>query len=95
MFGATTAFVGQELVVRVYLALEPLEERLAGWVGASTAVAGASPGDLGCYPLVDVLGQVASPRAGGWIRLWIICLSFVYARLYVQTRASERQRQLA
>lgn len=65
VFGAAAAFVGWQLVVRVNLSFEALEEGFAGWAGAGAAVAGASPGDLGCYPLVDVLGQVASPPVGG------------------------------
>jgi hypothetical protein len=65
VFGAAGTFVGRELVVRVYLMFEELEEGFAGRSGAGTAVAGASPGNLGCYPLVDVLRQVASPPVGG------------------------------
>jgi hypothetical protein len=61
VFRATTSFVGWKLAVRVYLAFETLQEGFAGWAGAGTAVTGTRPGDLGCYPFVDVLGQVASP----------------------------------
>jgi hypothetical protein len=60
MFGATATFIGWKFVVWVYLAFEALEEGFAGWAGSGVAVAGAGPGDLGRYPLVDVLRQVAS-----------------------------------
>jgi hypothetical protein len=64
VFGTAAAFVDWQLVVGVYLAFEALEEGLAGWAGAGGAIARASPGDLGCYPLIDVLRQVASPPVG-------------------------------
>jgi hypothetical protein len=70
VLGAAATFVVWQLVARVYLALEALEEGFAGWAGlgwagAGAAVTGASPGDLGCYLLVDVLRQVAPPPVGG------------------------------
>jgi len=65
MFRAAAALGGRELAIGIYFLFETLEESLAGWAGAGTAVTGASPGDLGCYPLIDVLGQMASPPAGG------------------------------
>jgi hypothetical protein len=43
VLGAAAALVGRELAVRVDLALEPLEELLAGWAGAGSAVFGAAP----------------------------------------------------
>jgi hypothetical protein len=61
VFGTAAAFVGLEFVLWVHLAFEARQESLAGRPSAGAAVVGAGPGDLGCYPLVDVLGQVASP----------------------------------
>jgi hypothetical protein len=43
VFGATAAFVGREHAVGVDLALEPLEELLAGRAGAGASVFGAAP----------------------------------------------------
>ena len=43
MFGAAAALVGRELAIRVDLALEPLEELLAGRAGAGGSVFGAAP----------------------------------------------------
>jgi hypothetical protein len=56
VFGAAAAFFGRELAVGVDLALEALEELLAGRAGAGTAVVGAAPRDFSRDPLVDVLG---------------------------------------
>ena len=43
VLGAAAAFVGRELAVEVDLALEALEELLAGGAGAGGSVVGAAP----------------------------------------------------
>jgi hypothetical protein len=43
MLGAASALVGRELAVGVDLALEPLEELLAGGACAGSSVVGAAP----------------------------------------------------
>jgi hypothetical protein len=68
VLGAAAAFVGRELAVGVDLALESLEELLAGGAGAGGSVVGAAPRDLGRDPLVDVLGCYGtSPPPGCYV----------------------------
>jgi hypothetical protein len=51
-----SAFVGQEFAVRVYLAFEPLEERLTGRTGTGASVGRSR--DFCRDPCVDVLTHV-------------------------------------
>lgn len=91
MLGAAAALVGRELAVRVDLALEALEELLAGGTGAGGPVVGAAPRDLGRYPLVDVLAcyGTSPPR----MLRGVIVSVFVSAAVFARLRADIRMRQ--
>jgi hypothetical protein len=82
------AFVGRELAVGVDLALETVEELLAGWAGADALVFGAAPLDFGRYPLVDVLGGYGtlSPRLSHYVIVSVVVSSSAFARLRADTR---------
>jgi hypothetical protein len=77
VLGAAAAFVRRELAVRVDLALEPLEELLAGCAGAGRSVVGAAPRDFSRDPLVDVLGcyETSPPQGVTQCNCLIVCLS--------------------
>jgi hypothetical protein len=88
VLGAAAALVGWELAVRVDLALEPLEELLAGGAGAGSSVVGAAPRDFSRDPLVDVLGGYGTspPRMLRDVIVSAFVSAAVFA-VYVQTRA--------
>lgn len=91
VLGAAAALVGRELAIWVDLALEPLEELLAGGAGARSSVVGATPRDFCRDPLVDVLGCYGTSPAP--LLRGVIVSVFVSAVAFVRLRADTRVRQ--
>jgi hypothetical protein len=95
VFGTSAALVGRELVVGVDLALEALEELLAGRAGAGGSVVGAAPRDFSRDPLVDVLRGYGTlpPRMLRGVIFSVFVSTAAFARLRADARARQSMRQ--